>query len=76
LVGLYFWRRRVRLFGGMAVLLGLIAELSLVNTFEHLHHPILLSLFRGALGLTIGLVLGLLGLAIVHFILPAREGWR
>lgn len=76
LVGLYLWRRRVRLFGGMAVLLGLIAELSLVNTFEHLHHPILLSLFRGALGLTIGLVLGLLGLAIVHFILPAREGWR
>lgn len=76
LVGLYLWRRQVRLLGGMAVLLGLIAELSLVNTFEHLHHPILLSLTRAGLGLTIGVILGLMGLIVLRYIFPAREGWR
>lgn len=75
LVGLYLWRRQVRLLGGPAVLLGLIAQLSLVNTFEHLHHPILLSLIRSGLGLAIGVTLGLIGLAVMHVILPAREGW-
>ena len=76
LLGLYLWRRQVRLLGGMGVLLGLIAELSLVNTFEHLHHPILLSLTRAGLGLTIGVALGLIGLIILRYIFPAREGWR
>lgn len=76
LLGLYLWRRQVRLLGGMAVLLGFIAELSLVNTFEHLHHPILLSLTRAGLGLGMGVVFGLLALAVLRFVLPAREGWR
>ncbi len=77
LAGLYLWRRNIRWLGGLAVLLGYIAELSLVNTFEHLHHPIWLSLLRSGLGLAIGLTLGLVTLAVVHLLLPAtKEAYR
>lgn len=76
LLGLYLWRRQIRLLAGPAFLIGLIAQLSLVNTFEHLHHPVLLSLIRSGFGLAIGVTLGLIGIAVTHFILPAREGWQ
>ncbi len=38
--------------------LGLLAPVSLVNTYEHLHAPLLLSLARSGIGLGLGLVLG------------------
>ena len=38
--------------------LGLLAPVSLVNTYEHLHAPLLLSLARSGIGLALGLALG------------------
>lgn len=59
LVGIYLWHCREKILGGLAMLLGWIGVLSLVNTFEHIHHPILLSLARSGLGLLIGLLLSI-----------------
>lgn len=47
------------------VLLGAIGQVSLVNTFEHLHTPVLVSLLRTANGLALGL---LIGVALVLFV--------
>ncbi len=59
LVGLLLWQKREYLYGGLAILLGYIGVLSMVNTFEHLHHPILLEIMRSGLGLVIGLIISL-----------------
>ncbi len=53
------------------VLLGAIGQVSLVNTFEHLHTPVLVSLLRTANGLALGLVIGV---ALVLFVKYAG-GW-
>lgn len=53
-VALRGWRRwAVPLF-----LVGAIGQVSLLNTFCHLHTPLLVSLWRAGLGLVIGLILG------------------
>jgi hypothetical protein len=59
LVGLMLWHKRELLYGGLAVLVGYIGILSMVNSFEHLHHPIVLELVRSGIGLTIGMLIGL-----------------
>lgn len=65
---LYFgYRRRLWPF----VLLGAIGQVSLVNTFEHLHTHITVSLLRTANGLALGLVIGV---ALVLFVKYAG-GW-
>lgn len=53
------------------VLLGAIGQVSLVNTFEHLHTPIMISLLRTANGLALGL---LIGVALV-LVLKYLGGW-
>jgi hypothetical protein len=41
-----------------------IGQLSMVDTFAHIHTPFLLSLIRGVLGLGIGALIGLVGIAV------------
>jgi hypothetical protein len=43
---------------------GTIAQLSMVDTFAHFHTPFLISLIRGALGVGIGLLIGLIGILV------------
>ncbi|MCS7064748.1 MAG: DUF5693 family protein, partial [Fimbriimonadales bacterium] len=48
----------------LAMLLGVIGQVSVVNTFCHLHSPLAVSLPRVAWGAAIGIALGLLLLAL------------
>lgn len=66
MVGLLLWHKRELLYGGLGILVGYIGILSMVNTFEHLHHPILLELARGAIGLTLGLLISLPAVWLVN----------
>lgn len=64
--------RRVDLASLLAVA-GAIGQVSIVNSFEHLFTPVVLSLLRGANGLTLGLVVGLAVTAVLWpFIRTAR----
>jgi hypothetical protein len=51
--------------------LGIIGQISLVNTYAHLHTPLLISLLRSFHGLWLGILLGLLLIAVVRF----AAGW-
>lgn len=56
------------------MILGAIGQISLVNTFAHVHTPVLISLFRALNGLWLGLVIGVL--VIAGYRLIARLGER
>ncbi len=54
----------------LAMLLGTIGQVSVVNTFCHLHSPLAVSLIRVAWGALIGIALGLLVLALGRRVFP------
>jgi len=47
-------------------ILGSVALISLINSFCHLHTPLLVSLYRSALGAVIGVVLGIIALLVLR----------
>lgn len=52
-----------------------IGQLSMVDTFAHIHSPVLISLSRGLLGMGLGLVLGLVAIVIWQFIERCWRKW-
>jgi thiamine transporter ThiT len=61
----YGWRFR----GGPVLLaLGAIGQVSLINSFAHMHTPILITIIRTGWGLGLGIVLGLVLLGLLHLI--------
>ena len=54
--------------GPVLVSLGAIGQVSLINSFAHLHTPLLVTLIRTFWGLALGILLGLLVLAVVKYL--------
>ena len=54
--------------GPVLVALGAIGQVSLINSFAHLHTPILATLIRTFWGLALGILLGLLVLAVLKYL--------
>jgi hypothetical protein len=52
-----------------------IGQLSMVDTFAHIHSPVLISLTRGLLGMGLGLVLGLVAIVIWQIIERCWRKW-
>ncbi|WP_342437445.1 DUF5693 family protein [Paenibacillus sp. FSL L8-0436] len=46
------------------MIIAVIGQLSMVDTFAHIHSPVLISLLRGLLGLGIGLIIGLIAVGV------------
>lgn len=57
------------------LLIGFIGQLSMLNTFTHIHTPLYVSLLRTAHGLWIGWLIGAVALAVVCFVI-LRERQR
>jgi hypothetical protein len=55
------------------LLVGAIGQVSLLNTFCHLHTPLLVSALRALLGIAIGVIIGAVSYLIVDRWLPARR---
>ncbi|WP_147803790.1 DUF5693 family protein [Alkalicoccus halolimnae] len=58
-LGLYLWKEKVK-YAWFLLLGGSLALSSLAGTFTHLHTPLLVSIIRSALSLSIGLLIGIL----------------
>ena len=69
------WRGRRRL-ALPAFLAGCIGQVSLLNTFCHIHTPLIISLWRDGLGLLIGVLSGSLLFLLLELILPEPDGDR
>ena len=73
---LLLWGASGRRLGDYAVVvlaLGMIGQVSIINTFAHLHSPLLLSLLRTANGLLLGLPVGLILLMMARW---SERLWR
>jgi len=74
LVGLYLdhlaRRARIRWDGRPWIVLGMIGQVSIVNTFCHLHSPLGLAFFRMFNGLVLGLVIGFVLIQSISFLVP------
>jgi hypothetical protein len=46
------------------MIVAVIAQLSMVDTFAHIHSPVLISLVRGLLGLGLGLIIGIIAVIV------------
>lgn len=58
-----------------AMIIAVMGQLSMVDTFAHIHTPATLSLIRGVLGLGIGLIVGLIAILIWHIIERCWDKW-
>ena len=51
------------------VMVGLIGQISIINTYAHLHTPIMISLLRSANGLWIGIIIGIIVIIVLPWII-------
>ncbi|MFD1179560.1 DUF5693 family protein [Paenibacillus puldeungensis] len=58
-----------------AMVIAVMGQLSMVDTFAHIHTPAVLSLIRGVLGLGLGLVVGLIAVLIWQIIERCWDKW-
>ncbi|MMZ62913.1 hypothetical protein D1872_251410 [compost metagenome] len=57
------------------MIVAVMGQLSMVDTFAHIHTPAVLSLIRGLLGLGLGLLVGLIAILIWHIIERCWDKW-
>src|SRR5262249_50789545 len=70
ILGLALWLRGRRRIAMPLFVVGVIGQVSILNTFCHIHTPLVLSLIRDVSGLVIGAVIGLILFWIIERALP------
>lgn len=63
-------------FGVYLFIIGSIGQLSMVDTFAHIHTPVMISLIRTVLGIGLGIVVALIFVLIWTIIERCWESWR
>jgi hypothetical protein len=59
----------------LLIFVGVIGQLSIVDTFAHLHTPVVISLIRAAYGIVFGIVIGLVLIVCWEFVARSWQGW-
>ena len=62
--------------GQFLLIVATMGQLSMVDTFAHIHTPVIISLVRTVLGLGIGLIIGVIGILVWTIIERCWEAWR
>ncbi|MNC60364.1 hypothetical protein D3C75_1102360 [compost metagenome] len=57
------------------MIIAVIGQLSMVDTFAHIHSPVLISLVRGLLGLGLGLIIGLVAVGVWQLVEGCWRRW-
>ncbi|MGL5677074.1 MAG: DUF5693 family protein [Cellulosilyticaceae bacterium] len=57
------------------LILATIGQISLMNTYAHIHTPLVVSLIRSAYGIGIGMVIGIILIQVVKFIFKVINKW-
>ncbi len=73
ILGLCWWLRGRRKIAIPAFVIGSLGQVSLLNTFCHIHTPLIVSAWRGGTGLVVGAIIGLAGFALGERLLREPE---
>jgi hypothetical protein len=73
ILGIWLVMKQYRKWGVPLLLGGLIGQITMINTFSHIHTPLQVSILRSVLALFLGTGLGLLSIIIVSFLISR---WR
>ena len=73
LLGIAFWLRGRRKLAIPCLVAGSIGQVSLLNTFCHIHMPLELSVWRNLLGLIFGAVIGIIVFFVLDTVLPREK---
>lgn len=57
------------------LVLGVIGQISLVNTYAHIHTPVMISLIRSAYGIVFGLIIGVIAIYVIKFLGKVMNKW-
>ena len=57
------------------LVLGIIGQISLVNTYAHIHTPIMISLIRSAYGIAFGLIIGMIAIYVIKLLGKGINKW-
>lgn len=57
------------------LVLGIIGQISLVNTYAHIHTPVVISLIRSAYGIGFGIVIGIVLIYIIKLVCKVMSPW-
>ena len=71
-LGVYLTATFRRSWGLLLIAVGSIGQLSMVDTFAHLHTPLVISFIRVVYGLVFGAIIGLAAIAVWRWL---RKGW-
>ncbi|MFW5436625.1 DUF5693 family protein [Paenibacillus apiarius] len=63
-------------FAVFAFIVAVMGQLSMVDTFAHIHTPVVISALRTLLGLGLGLVIGIIGIFVWTIIERCWDAWR
>ena len=69
-LGIAWWLRGRRKLALPAFVVGSIGQVSILNTFCHIHTPLPVSIWRDVIGLVIGAVIGVLAFYLAELVLP------
>ncbi len=57
------------------LIFGMIGQISLVNTYAHIHTPVMVSLIRSGYGIVIGLVVGIILIYVIKLVAKVIKKW-
>lgn len=73
MVGLFVSLRYA--WGRFFFIIAVMGQLSMVDTFAHIHSPVMISLIRGLLGLGLGLIIGLVAVLVWQIVERCWKKW-
>jgi len=73
MVGLFISLRYA--WGRFFFIIAVMGQLSMVDTFAHIHSPVIISLIRGLLGLGLGLIIGLVAVLVWQIVERCWKKW-
>ncbi len=74
MIALFYYGKHQRLLPLFAI--SMIGQISLVNTYAHVHTPVIISLIRSAYGIAFGLIIGLILVYVLNKVMKVAKTWQ